>query len=99
MRERRIYGSVRSLPLSAHTQAAWFVQNQPFLGLQIASLRLQLHETLQEWNYTIKLNRRVILASFLKSSQCRYLTEHPYGREVGMLTGLPAIASSRACET
>lgn len=31
--------------------------------------------------------------------QCAYLTEQPYGREVGVLTALPAIASPKACDT
>lgn len=31
--------------------------------------------------------------------QSAYLTEQPYGREAGMLTGLPAIASVSACDT
>ncbi len=37
--------------------------------------------------------------SNLAGSQCAYLTEHPYGRLVGVVTDLPAIASSKACET
>ncbi len=34
-----------------------------------------------------------------RDSQWAYLTEQPYGRLVGVLTGLPAIASCSACET
>jgi hypothetical protein len=33
------------------------------------------------------------------STQWAYFTEHPYGLDVGVLTGFPAIASSSACDT
>jgi len=34
-----------------------------------------------------------------QASQFAYFTEQPYGRDVCKLTGFPAIASVRACDT